>query len=315
MVAVDVSVVIVSWNTRELLRDCLASIFGQTGDIAFEVIVVDNDSADGSAAMVHEGFPSVIVIENTENRGFAAANNEGMAVARGRYVLLLNPDTIVLDGAIQKTVRIAERTPNVAVLGCQVRLNEHEIQQTCFRFPSVPRILALWTGLRRAFPRTPALGWVDYQGWDRRSARDVDVVSGMYMLVRRAAVDEVGVMDDGYFVYAEETDWCFRFRAAGWRRVFTPEACIIHRDGGGHSASIASVRMFVQLQKSLLRFFRRQRGVMPWVAVRLIFATAMLARSLYYGVRASRDHTDLVTKKAAQSRAALIFHLLGTGPR
>src|SRR5437667_5264269 len=146
---IDVSVVIVSWNTREDLRRCLASVERETRQAALEVFVVDNASADGSAAMVRAEFPRVTLIANPDNRGFAAANNQALCRARGRYLLLLNPDTVVLEGAIDKTVRLADRDPTVGVLGCQVLLDGDEVQRTCFRFPSALGQLLISTGLDR----------------------------------------------------------------------------------------------------------------------------------------------------------------------
>ena len=128
---------VVNWNTSKLLQACLNSIYARTANCQFEVIVIDNASSDDSAAMVKKEFPQVILIENSENRGFAAANNQGMAIARGRYVLLPNPDTIVLDKAIEKTMAFADLHPDVGVVGCQVLKNETKIQCTCFAFPSI----------------------------------------------------------------------------------------------------------------------------------------------------------------------------------
>jgi GT2 family glycosyltransferase len=311
----DVSVVIVNWNTRDMLRDCLRSVYEQTKDIAFEVIVVDNASADGSAAMVRTECPQTVLIDNRDNRGFAAANNQAMAVGRGRYVLLLNPDTLVLDGAVQKTVAYADAHPDVGVLGCQVWENESVIQRTCFRFPSVWGTFIQAVGLYRLFPRSRLLGREKMGDWNRDDERNVDVVSGMYMLVRREAIEAVGVMDEDYFVYGEETDWCCRFWKAGWRCVFAPIARIIHRDGGSKSTEQVSVRMFVQMQKSLLIFQKKQRGTLSWFGVKTIYTVSAFLRFPYFAVRSTLGRNGPPSRKAAQSLAALKFHLLGVEPR
>lgn len=310
----DVSVIIVNWNTRDILRDCLMSVYEQTTGIAYEVIVVDNASSDGSAAMVKYVFPQVILIENTENKGFAAANNQGMRIAKGRYILLLNPDTLVLDGAIQKTVAYADSRPDVAVTGCQVWEDESTIQRTCFCFPSVPNLLFQKLGLCRLFPKSRLFGREKMVDWNRDTERRVDVVSGMYMLVRKEVIEQVGLMDEDYFVYAEETDWCCRFRKTGWKCVFTPISRIIHRDGGSKSTEQISVRMFVQQQKSLLIFFRKQRGVMSWLSAKAIYMISMLARYAFFITLSLFQKDSKCSQKAAQSLAALKFHMFGVMP-
>jgi hypothetical protein len=311
----DVSVIIVNWNTREILSNCLRSVYEQTQEIKFEVIVVDNASLDGSAEMIKQVFPQIILIENRENRGFAAANNQGMKIAKGRYVLLLNPDTIVLDGAIQKSVAYAETHSDIGVLGCQVWLNDKEIQQTCFAFPSVAGLIVQKMGFRRLFPRSRVFGWIDYGWWDRKSPMDVDVVSGMFMLVRKPAIDQVGVMDEDYFIYAEETDWCRRFRKAGWRCVFAPIARIIHLDGGNKSTDLVKVKMYVQMQKSVLIFYKKQCGFGSWLIAKLIITFSMFIRYVTFGLLAFLKRDGRASEKVAQSLAAIQFHCFGVEPR
>lgn len=311
----DVSIIIVSWNTRDILRECLRSVYQETRQISFEVIVIDNASSDSSAGMVKEEFPQVLLIENTANKGFAAANNQGMEIARGRYLLLLNPDTIVLDGAIPKAIYYADSHSDVAVVGCQVWESETTVQQTCFRFPSVLSLLMQKSGLCRMFPRSRLFGRETMAEWRRDTEREVDVVSGMFMLVRREAIDQVGLMDEDYFVYAEETDWCWRFWQAGWRCVFTPVARIIHRDGGSKSTEKVSIKMFVQQQKSLLIFHRKQLGRFSWITAKIIYVLTMLVRYLGFSVLSLFKQNGKALKKAAQSLAALKFHLFGKMPK
>jgi GT2 family glycosyltransferase len=310
----DVSVIIVNWNVCDILRNCLHSVYEETKDIKFEVIVIDNASIDNSVEMIKSEFPQVTLIQNNENRGFAAANNQGMKIALGRYVLLLNPDTIVLDGAIQKTVAYADANPDIGVTGCQVWLNENEIQKTCFSFPSVYRLLLQKTGLIRLFPHSRFFSKDIYGWWDRTTPMEVDVVSGMYMLVRREAIEQIGLMDEAYFVYAEETDWCYRFKKAGWRCFFTPIARIIHLDGGSKSTEKISVRMFVQQQKSLLIFYRKNLGVISWMEAKIIYIFAMLVRYSIFLFGNLINQNDKSSKKAAQSLAALKFHIAGVYP-
>jgi len=259
----DVSVIIVNWNTRDILCDCLRSVYEQTKDISFEVIVVDNASIDYSVKMIKEEFLNVIVIENSENRGFAAANNQGIAIARGRYVLLLNSDTVVLDGTIAKTVMFADAHPEAAVIGCRVLNPDRTLQPTCFMFPSVLNMLLLTTYLSKLFPKSRFFGREQISWWDRTEVREVDVVTGCFMLVRRIAIEQVGLMDERFFMYGEETDWCYRFKKAGWRILFTQGAEIIHI--GKASSNQMKPQMVLQLKASILLFFRKHRSKFSYI--------------------------------------------------
>lgn len=273
----DVSVVVVNWNTKDLLRDCLQSIYTETRGITFEAIVIDNASSDDSVQMVHDEFPNTILIANKDNRGFAAANNQGLQRARGRYVLLLNSDALIQDGAIQKTVRYADRDEQIAVVGCQVWENESEIQKTCFRFHTPWNLFCTTTGIARLAPHSAIFGGEKILSWKRMDEREVDVVSGMFMLVRRAAIEQVGLLDEAFFIYCEETDWCYRMKKAGWKNMFWPGARIIHRDGGGKSTQKVNVAMEVQKVRSVLIFIRKHYG---WTYEALMRLTIFGAASI-----------------------------------
>jgi GT2 family glycosyltransferase len=274
---VDVSVVIVSWNTRNILRDCLQSVWAQTQDVECEVIVIDNASGDGSADMVRREFAQAVLVANPDNKGFAAANNLGIDRAKGRYVLLLNPDTIVLDGAIDKAVAFADAHPHAAVVGCRVLNSDGTLQRSCFMFPSALNLFLLATYLDRIFPRNRFFGRDRMTWWDAGDSRPVDVVSGCFMLVRREAIDQVGKLDETYFIYGEETDWCYRFAQAGWSVLFTPDAQIVHL--GGRSSDLMKLPMRLQLRASILLFIKRHRG-------RLSYIMSSVAVSLFFALRA-----------------------------
>jgi GT2 family glycosyltransferase len=297
-----------------MLRDCVASVIAQTLQASCETIVVDNASRDGSAEMCAREFPSVTLIRNTTNRGFAAANNQAMKAASGRYMLLLNPDTVILDRAIDRCIAYADAHQDIAVVGCKVLQKDGLVQQTGFAFPSCWTLFLTLTGLAQLRPRSrifakPQLGW-----WDRNSEKDIDVISGMFMLVRREAIQQVGLMDESYFVYAEEADWCFRFARAGWRRVFYPEANIIHVDGGGKSTSQVNVKMQVQLQKSLMTYFRKNLGWGPWAVAKVMYLFANLARYLGWWMTCALTGSSVARSKADAANAAFRFHLFGTTP-
>lgn len=310
---VRVSVIIVNWNTRDLLCDCIQSVMDQTTS-SYEIIVVDNASQDETAAMVQAEFPNTILIANKENRGFAAANNQGLEIARGHFVLLLNPDTIVLDRAIDTMLAWAAQHPDVGCVGCQVLEGPDAIQRTCFADPGPLNLIIVELGLMRLAKYIKYFGRPWYTWWDRRSGRDVDVVSGMFMLVPHVVLDKVGPLDDAFFIYAEEADWCRRIRDAGWRCVFAPEAQIIHLDGGSKSTSQIRSKMYVQMQKSHLIYVRKHYGWWKFAVVKTLFIFSAIARGMLFGaLQILRPHQN-TRARVRLSLAALRYHLVGQEP-
>ena len=252
------SIIIVSWNTRDILRDCLSSIYDTASDIPLEVIVIDNASSDGSTTMIKTLFPNVMLIENTANSGFAAANNQGIKIATGSFILLLNPDTMVLDDALKNSLSFAGQHPDAAVIGCKVLNPDRTLQPTCFMYPSLLNMAISAVFLNKLFPHNrffarERMGW-----WQRNDVREVQVVTGCFMMVRKDAIDQVGMLDDNFFIYGEETDWCYRFRKAGWKILFTPDAQIVHL--GGQSTKQVPAAMIVKLRMGILQYIRKHRG-------------------------------------------------------
>jgi len=296
----DLSVVIVSWNVRDLLRRCLHStIKGRPtvgrSDAAhstaegvgarsprpgaaahptlanpqhcrLEIIVVDNASADGSVEMVRAEFPRVRLIANADNRGFPAANNQGLAVAQGRYVLLLNPDTEVVGDALAGMVAYADAHPDVGVVGPQLLNPDGSVQSSRRRFPTLATALLESTWLQPYAPR----GVLErYYVLDRPDdeVQDVDWVKGAALMARAEAVQQVGLMDEDFFMYSEELDWCRRFREAGWRVVYLPSAQIVHYEGKS-SEQVVPAR-HIHFQTSKVHYFRKHHGVIVAEALRL----------------------------------------------
>ena len=300
----NVSIIIVNWNTKGLLRDCLTSVYERAGDVDYEIIVIDNASTDGSAGMVKNDFRQVILIENSENRGFAAANNQGMVVAKGRYVLLLNSDTVVLDNSIANTMRFADENPQAAVTGCRVLNPDRTLQRTCFMFPSILNMLLSSTYLYKLFPKNRFFGREQMTWWDRSDVRNVDVVTGCFMLVRREAIEQVGVMDERFFMYGEETDWCYRFWKKGWTVMFAPVGEIIHF--GGQSAAQKPVAMIVQLRLSILKFIKKHHGWPAYLIARFLVAS-------FFAVRLPVWLAMAFVRPAARSEAAIKMKAYSTG--
>jgi N-acetylglucosaminyl-diphospho-decaprenol L-rhamnosyltransferase len=254
---VDLSIVIVSWNVRALLRQCLRSILANPYPCTLEVIVVDNVSTDGSAEMVQAEFPDVRLIVNTENRGFPAANNQGIAIAEGRYVLILNPDTEVVGDALAAMVAYADGNPDVSVVGPQLLNEDGSVQSSRRRFPTLATALFESTWLQPCAPRRLlARYYVQDQPDDK--TLDVDWVKGAAVMARRKAIEQVGPMDEGYFMYSEELDWCKRFKDSGWRVVYLPAAQIVHY-GGKSSDQVVTAR-HIHFQTSKVRYFHKHHG-------------------------------------------------------
>ena len=277
---VDVSIIIVSWNTRDILCNCLESVYEQTRKVDFEVIVIDNASVDGSVEMVKNKFHSVSLIANSRNRGFAAANNQGIVIAKGRYVLLLNSDTITLYDAISKTVSFADDNPDAAVVACKVLNPDKTLQPTCFMFPSILNMLLSSTYLYKIFPKSKFFGRERMTWWDRSDSRQVDVATGCFMLVRQDAIRQVGTMDGRFFMYGEETDWCYRFHKAGWKVTFTPSAEIIHL--GDASSRQMKSEMILQLRGSILLFLKKHKCFWTYAVACLLVAFFFLLRIPYW---------------------------------
>jgi len=309
----EVSVIIVNWNTRDLLSDCIQSIYRETS-ISHEVIVIDNFSSDGSVEMLRDKFSDIRIIENNENRGFARANNQGIEIARGKHILLLNPDTIILENAIDRMVLWLSDKPDVGCVGCQVWETDRDIQRTCFADPGPINLAIVTFGLMRLADRFPVLGRPWYLEWDRCSERDVDVVSGMFMLVSRLVIERVGLLDEKFFVYAEEADWCRRIRKAGWRCVFAPEARILHLDGGSKSTAQIKPRMHVQMQKSHLIYVRKHYGWTGYLLVKTFLIVSATLRLGVFGPLQLIRPDETTWARVRLSRATLRYLLMGREP-
>jgi N-acetylglucosaminyl-diphospho-decaprenol L-rhamnosyltransferase len=276
---VKLTIIIISWNTCELLKLCLASVARAAqpflpGEV--ETIVVDNYSHDGSTTMVRQEFPWVRLIENIENIGFARANNQAIQASTGRYVLLLNPDTVVQPDALHTMVQFMEANPDVGVTGSRLLNPDGTLQPSCERFPALTR--ELW----RLFHLEKFYSYAAYkmETWSVNAPREVDVVQGACFLVERQVLEQVGLLDTDYFIYSEEVDLCRRIWRSGRQIWWLPQAQVIHY--GGQSTQQVAGAMFLQLYKNKTLYFRKNHG---WVAAQiyklilLAAATSRLALS------------------------------------
>ena len=272
----DVSFVIVNWNAKQHLQKCLRSIANSCADLSHEVIIVDNASSDGSPEMVVAEFPGVRLIANADNVGFAAANNQGTDVARGRYFALVNSDVEVFAGTLQRLVGFMDANPDVGVLGPKVLNADLTIQPSCRKFPSLRSWFFRALALDTAFPRSHWFGDHFMTNWSYGEVRDVDILSGCFWLIRRRAHEAVGGLDTRFFMYAEDMDLCLRHRQAGWRVTFFPAAEIIHY--GGASSGTAPVRFWIEQQRANLQYWKKHHGFASTVALYLILVIHHLVR-------------------------------------
>lgn len=254
---VDLSIIVVSYHVRELLRRCLQSIAEGQGDLDVQIIVVDSGSDDGSAEMVSSEFPHVTLIARQENVGFPRGNNLGLSRALGRHVLLLNPDTIVVGEALSQMVSYLDDHRRVGALGPQLRYPGGQIQSSRRRFPTVATAFFESTWLE---PWAPQRLLARYRMLDHPDDETVEVdwVVGAALMVRREVVRQVGFLDEGYFMYSEELDWCHRIRDAGWKVVYLPAAQVIHYVG--KSSEQAVTARHIHFQRAKLRYFRKYHG-------------------------------------------------------
>jgi hypothetical protein len=280
----DVSIVIVAWNVKELLHSCLSSVFDQTKGIAFEVVYVDNASVDGSVDMVAAEFPAVRILRNEKNEGFIRASNQGIEASDGRYVLLLNSDTVILDNAIAKMVEFADAHPEAGVVGCKVFHPDGSLQRSCFMYPSILSMFLSVVYLYKLFPRSRFFGREMMTWWDFDDVRQVQAVCGCCSLVRREAIRQVGLMDEIYFFYGDEADWCYRFEKSGWKNMFMPYAKIIHYGGATTKRMPDTFRL--QLCGSHLIFMRLHRSKPAFACARLLMALFLFVRVPYWYLNA-----------------------------
>lgn len=226
------SIIIVNYNAEHYLENCLRSIYAETKQIPFDIWIVDNDSKDESVSMTRRNFPLVNLIENKGNPGFARANNQAIQKSTADYILLLNPDTLVLENAIEKMVKFMDENPQTGIAGCKVLNEDRTLQLACRRsIPSPGVAFFRLTGLSKLFPNSKKLAKYNLTYLNADEANEVDAVSGAFLMIRRKVVDKIGSLDERFFMYGEELDWCIRTKKAGWKVMYYPDAEIIHYKG------------------------------------------------------------------------------------
>ena len=262
----DLSVVVVSWNTRALLSKCLTTLKSELDSLGpnfkSEVFLIDNNSADGSAEMAAAEHPWVNLTANKENLGFAKANNQAFRVAKGRLVLLLNPDTEVQPGAIAVLLDFIDSHPDAAIVAPQLLNSDGSVQRSCREFPTFMGMVYELIGLSKMFPDNQTFGRYKMLDFNHDTERQVDQPEGACLLVRRSVMDKVGMLDEGFFMLFEEVDWCYRIIEAGYQIWFTPRAQVIHHYG--QSIKQVKVRMILSSHRGLYRFWHKHYRQGRW---------------------------------------------------
>ena len=291
-----VSIVIVSFNCREKLERCLESLPRGAGGVSCEIIVVDNASSDGTMAMVSARFPAAVGIGNRSNAGFASANNQGIHRARGRYVLLLNPDTEVHDGAVAAVARFMDGHPTAWVAGCRLNDVHGALQCSVGAFPSVLQGLLNTSFLYLLFPKTTVVGHGGLRVIDYGVPERVDWVMGAFFMIRHEAITQIGPLDEQFFMYSEEVDFCRRVHDAGFEVWYTPDGVVTHAWGGMHSVSRQSL---LWLGASQLLYFRKHhRGAERTALIVLKFAGLALRAAVYACAGSLTLNRELLAKSS-----------------
>ena len=267
----DLTIIIVNWNTRELLDKCLASVYASQTNLKFDVWVIDNQSFDNSIEMIREKYPNTILIKNENNVGFAQANNQAINKSSSEFVMLLNPDTIVDKDVLDGLIGYLEGHPDVGAAGPMLLNPDGTLQESAYPEPT------LWREFWRLFHLDlfKHLGTYPMAEWNHSDLRDVDVLMGACFLVRRKVLDQVGLLDENFFMYSEEVDFCKRIRDFGWRIVWFPTVKVIHF--GGQSTSQVQQEMFLQLYQGKIQYFRKHNSLaVVWAYKFVLFMAAII---------------------------------------
>lgn len=252
----NLSIIIVNWNTKNLLEKCLESVYKETKDLDFEVFVVDNGSKDGSSEMVEKKFPQVNLIKNRFNVGFAKANNQAIRKSRGEYILLLNPDTIILGNTLKKMVDFLENHPQVGILGPKIINPDGSLQPSSRTFPTLMSQILILLKLHNFFPWLPPIKKYYMLNWDHSETREVDQVMGSCFMIRKKLIDKIGLLDENYWIWFEEVDFCKRAKIAGWEIWFLSDVSIIHHKARAFE-QVSPIKKQIQLDRSMLRYFKK----------------------------------------------------------
>jgi|JI10StandDraft_1071094.scaffolds.fasta_scaffold01415_28 GT2 family glycosyltransferase len=308
-----VSIIIVSYNTREILRQCLQSVMKSVSLQKVEIFVVDNSSLDGSADMVEKEFKDIKLIRSSANLGFAGGNNLAIPKTRGEYLLLLNPDSVLTPDTLEKTIEYMDSDLKCGILGIKLKGLDGSLQPCARKIPNPFLKFLVITGIARKFKNNSFLGGPDYSWWDHNSILEVGWVVGAYFLFRRELIADIGLLDERYFLYFEEIDFCLQAKKKGWKVIFFPFAEIMHIGGQSSLASNGKVsssgKQLIKYRiKSEFRFYRKNFNLFYVIATAFIEASwhflILLKNSIF------RNSNSIEKRKNSKEIIQIIFSLL-----
>ncbi|WP_145324265.1 glycosyltransferase family 2 protein [Paenibacillus xylanexedens] len=304
----DISIIIVNFNTRQLTLDCLASVYASQTFYQYEVIVIDNASHDGSVEAIREVYPDVQLIANQNNSGFSVANNQGMEVAKGRYILLLNSDTVIQSDTLHTMIYFMDRHPEMGASGCKVILPDGSLDKACKRgFPTPSASFYYAFGISRLFPDRPKFNQYQLGHLSPDDEYPVDCLVGAFMLVRRETIEQVGGLDETFFMYGEDIDWCYRIKEAGWGIFYYPRTYIVHYKGA--SARRKPLKITYEFHRAMWVFHRKHyakkynplTNAVVWVGISLKFTLSLLRSKLSLPSRQGQTATRMRAENEASS--------------
>jgi len=292
MESIDLSIIIVSWNAKDYLVKCLDSIINQKTKYRHEIVVVDNASIDGSLEVLRFKYPGVKVIQNSDNLGFAKANNIGIAKSSGKYVCFINSDVEVLENCIENMYIFMEENKDVGISGPKILGKDRIVQRSCMGFPTLWNLFSRSMALDLIFPKTRLFGSHMMTYWTHDSIREVDVINGCFWMVRREAIIQIGPLDETFFIYGEDIDWCRRFHESGWRVIFYPLAEAIHYGGG--SSKNAPLRFYIEMQKANFLYWKKYHN-------RISQKSYLILRIFHESIRAIGHAASVITRSNERS--------------
>ncbi len=302
----DISFVIVNWNNAHLLQACLKSIYDTVSHHSFSITVVDNASSDNSIAMVRSSFPDVQIISNDRNLGFARAVNKGIAASKSRYITLLNTDAMLTDGAMDRLILFMDEHTDTAICGGQLIYEDGRKQHSFDNFPTLLTELTNKSLLRRLFPKKYPAKYKDY-----KNPLEVDSIIGACFVIRRSCVDQLGMLDEQFYFFLEETDLCFRMKKAGYKIMHVPDAKIVHLQG--KSAAKVPVASRVEYYYSRSLFFRKNRSIASYCILMLVIFIQCMVKGIVYFVCAVATgfKNERLMHKWRLASTLIISHLRG----
>lgn len=267
----NLSIIIVNYRTQDLTLACIASVFSSITSYNYEIILIDNASNDGTIEAVNELFPQVITITNTTNVGFSKANNQGIRIAQGRYVLLLNSDTIVQQDTLQTMIHFMDENPTVGASGCKIVLPDGSLDKACKRgFPTPSASFYYAFGFAKLFPKIPRFNQYQLGYLSPDEAYPIDSLVGAFMLIRCEAIEQVGMLDEEFFMYGEDIDWCYRIKQAGWVNYYYPQTQIVHYKGA--SSRRKPYKIIYEFHRAMILFHNKHyRKKYSWLTNAMVY--------------------------------------------